>query len=186
MLTDLNFSKSISTTEMRTASGTFFSLSFERKTSKRPAKFCLAVPSLQSIEFRIIRKTWFDRLGKSMGWYREVSTGNRQFDESYYISTSGDFSAIERFFQVREVQEQVEKIFQLGFQEIKQAKLSLEVRLHNGDPATLLSSVDDAVGALSSIAEKEKNLVELSFGSSSKGSYLALLGLPIVSLNLVS
>jgi hypothetical protein len=51
----------------------------------------VGAPTRASVEFEVKREGWFDQLGKSLGLSVEGQTGNRGFDDGYYLICDDEY-----------------------------------------------------------------------------------------------
>jgi hypothetical protein len=81
--------------------------------------FEVTAECLSKGDFRIVKESWIDILLKMMGMFREIQTGDADFDKKFYIETNTPHLASAFLKEVR-TREIVEQIFQTGFTELEQ------------------------------------------------------------------
>lgn len=95
---------------------------FNAGSRNEPASLRVWVMAPSQGEFRVSRRTWFDRFGKAVGLSNDVTTGDADFDRDYYLTTESRVFTSTFFHNPNKV-DVTQDLFRLGFNEV----------LHNGD-----------------------------------------------------
>jgi hypothetical protein len=83
-----------------------------------PSSFRVEIDAPSERSFKVTREGGFDRLSKHFGISAEAQTGDREFDENFYITTD-DNEFIQTFFSPSAKRQAVRNIFNTGFNRVE-------------------------------------------------------------------
>ena len=83
-----------------------------------PSSFRVEIDAPSDKLFKVAREGGFDRLSKRLGISTEIQTGDRDFDENFYITTN-DNKFIQSFFGSSAKRQAVRDIFSNGFNRVE-------------------------------------------------------------------
>jgi len=87
-------------------------------SNNSPSGFRVEIDAASEGSFKVAREGRFDRLAKRLGITTEIQTGDRDFDEDFFITTS-DNEFAQSFFSSSDKRRAIRDIFEKGFNRIE-------------------------------------------------------------------
>ncbi|MCP5102960.1 MAG: hypothetical protein GY950_06265 [bacterium] len=113
-----------------TYQGTTYRYKHFRGTDKAPPYFSITIPFTSPGAFKIVRETKFDRFFKKLGVCVEIETHDPTFDDTFYITTD-TIPFTRRYLEKSENRQNIQALFQLGFNHLKHDGKSLTLTWNN-------------------------------------------------------
>ena len=107
-----------------TSQGTDYGAAYSRGGRYELSSFQLRIACRSSCTFAIALETSVDRLSKRWGISQEIQTGDRAFDDAYYLSTEQP-RVLAVFLRNADTRDTIRALFQLGYTMIKQTGATL-------------------------------------------------------------
>lgn len=139
--------------ESRALGGVSHQLKYRPRTSGKnshPSLLSLRVATASKIDLQINRENWFDRLCKSLGIAREFQTGNRPFDDAWYLRGEID-TRFGMQLKQGELRGQIHQLMSAGFTELRHKPGWLQLDWTGFDPGKHAMPGEAEVTALAAV-----------------------------------
>ncbi|MBK8067137.1 MAG: hypothetical protein IPK27_05805 [Rhodanobacteraceae bacterium] len=139
--------------EARTLGGVAHQLKFRPRTSgknSQPSLLSLRVATASKIDLQINRENWFDRFCKSLGIAREFQTGNRPFDDAWYLRGEID-TRLGMQLKQGELRGKIHGLMSAGFTELRHRPGWLQLDWTGFDPGKHTMPGEVEVAALAAV-----------------------------------
>jgi hypothetical protein len=139
-----------------------------RGTDKAPPYFTVTIPCTSTGEFSIKPETKFDRFFKKLGICVELETHDRDFDDTFFITTDS-IPFTRSFLERQENRQSIQALFKLGFNYLKHDGKTITATWRNFPRRTHME-VDRMEKAVAELSTPYRNIPKITIYESMEPS----------------
>ncbi|MFN8391459.1 MAG: hypothetical protein U0136_14320 [Bdellovibrionota bacterium] len=155
----------------RTPEGVTYHYSLSRHKHTVTLAVWLELP--EQFSFHIAKESWFDRAAKKLNISHEFQTGDREFDEAFYISSHAE-EPIRPLLRNHEARNAFRALFVQGFGSVEHKKRNLRVTASGTQSHCTGIDIDSAARSLTTVARILSEIpAPRTYSQSSNSAYLS-------------